>query len=93
MKNISRNSQLFNLDLKSIKKTVLDANIQLFDIRDQLLSRFGALPQSLNTNEDEAECLKLVEEIENILKDSKKTRLKDGKPFSKHMGIKVYLMM
>ena len=81
MNKINRNSQLFNLDLESIKKTVLDANIQLFDIRDQLLSRFGALPQSLNTNEDEIECLKLVEEIEDILKDSKKTRLKDGKPF------------
>tara|TARA_B100001121_G_C18618479_1_gene588107 strand:- start:446 stop:1081 length:636 start_codon:yes stop_codon:yes gene_type:complete len=86
MKNISRNSQLFNLDLESIKKTVLDANIQLFDIRDQLLSRFGALPQSLDTNDDEVECLKLVEEIEDILKDSKKTRLKDGKPFRQAAG-------
>ncbi|MFL2885648.1 MAG: hypothetical protein ACJZ48_01730 [Candidatus Pelagibacterales bacterium] len=76
-----RNTSLFNIDLESVKKIIADANVQLIDISENLVERFGNAPQTLQNRVDEQECIKLVNDIEDILSQTKQTRITDNKPF------------
>lgn len=76
-----RNTSLFNIDLESVKKIIADANVQLIDISENLVERFGNAPQTLQSSVDEQECIKLVNDIEDILSQTKQTRITDNKPF------------
>lgn len=76
-----RNTSLFNIDLESVKKIIADANIQLIDISENLVERFGNAPQTLQNQIDEQECINLAHDIEDILSQTRQTRIADNKPF------------
>ena len=76
------NNNLFNIDIDNIESLLAEANTDLLEKHINLVNKISELPSEIS-NPNEAELVQnLLTEIKYLEKNWRKTRLKDGKPFT-----------